>query len=80
MPGAGYYHAPFHAFYPQPYNFYDAARQQYYYAGQWAATPHRSVINLSAPTPAAASAAESARTDVSRGGFGRTGTSHSIWS
>ncbi len=73
VPGAGYYHAPFHAFYAQPYNFYDATRKQYFYGGQWGASPFQSVVNLSAPTPAAASLAEAARTDISRGGFGGTG-------
>lgn len=82
VPGAGYYHAPFHAFYPQPYNFYDAAKKQYYYGGQWGPGPHQSIINVSAPTPAAAQVAEAMRSDISRGGFGSTGRSSGshIWS
>ena len=76
VPGVGYYHAPFHAFYAQPYNYYDATRKQYFFGGQWADAPNQSIINLSAPTIAAASAAESARTDISRGGFGSTGSGH----
>lgn len=70
VPGAGYYHAPFHAFFPQPYNYYDAARKQYYFGGQWAPAPNQSIINLSSPTPSAASVAEATRTDITRGGFG----------
>jgi hypothetical protein len=76
VPGVGYYHAPFHAFYPQPYNYYDPVRKQYYFAGQWGDAPHQSIINLSAPTAAAANAAEATRTDISRGGFGHTGSGH----
>jgi hypothetical protein len=77
LPGAGYYHAPFQAFYPQPYNFYDPQRKQYFYGGQWGPAPHRSIVNISAPTAAAVLAAEAARTDVPRGGFGSTSRGHS---
>lgn len=80
VPGAGYYHAPFHAFYPQPYNFFDPAKKQYFFGGQWGGAPYQSVINISAPTPAAAQAAEAVRTDISRGGFGGTGGSHVFFS
>lgn len=79
--GAGYYHAPFQAFFPRPYNFYDAARKQYFYGGQWGPAPHRSVINVSAPTETAALTAEAARNAaVVRHGFGSTGGGHRIWS
>lgn len=79
--GAGYYHAPFNAFFPIAYNHFDSARGQYYAGGSWQAEPHRSVINISAPTAAAALAAESARdAQISRGGFGSTSNRHSIWS
>lgn len=83
LPGAGYYHAPFRAFYPQPYNHYDPARKMYFYGGQWGPAPHQSIVNVSTPTPEAAKAAESMRTDargssVRRSGFGSTGGSHSI--
>ncbi|MBI5688783.1 MAG: hypothetical protein HZC55_01705 [Verrucomicrobia bacterium] len=81
--GAGHYHAPFQGFYPLPYNHYDAQRGQYYYGGQWGPAPHRSIVNISTPTPSAAQAAQAARTDlprsstpvVVRDGFGST--SHS---
>lgn len=76
--GAGYYHAPFRAFFPQRYNQFDAERQQYYYGGTWADRPFASHINISTPMPEAVKAAESARHAVTRGGFGHTGSSHSI--
>ena len=72
VPGAGYYHAPFRAFYPQPYNYYDPRRKLYFYGGQWGATRHRSFINISAPSPTAALLAESARASIERSGFGST--------
>ncbi len=82
--GAGHYHAPFQRFYPYPYNHYDAQRRMYYYGGQWGPAPHRSVVNISAPTPDAAQAAQLARTDqarssttpVPRSGFGSSSRSH----
>lgn len=84
IPGAGYYHAPFGAFYPYPYNHFDAARREYFYGGIWGPAPHRSIVNISAPTEAAARAAELARTDrpvqtnnsIHRSGFGSSSGSH----
>jgi hypothetical protein len=80
IPGAGYYHAPFQAFFHQRYNHYDAAKKQYYYGGRWGAAPHQSIVNISAPTPQAAQAAEAARDAVARSGFGSTSRSHGVWS
>jgi hypothetical protein len=76
--GAGYYHAPFRAWYPMPYNSYDTSRKMYYHGGQWSPTPYESIVNLSSPTPEAVRVAESARTDVQRGGFGSSSRSSSI--
>jgi hypothetical protein len=73
VPGAGYYHAPFCAWYPMQYNDFDAARQQYYYGGQWGSEPWQSITNVSSPSAQAAASAEAMRTDVARGGFGSTG-------
>ncbi|MBI3879917.1 MAG: hypothetical protein HY301_07610 [Verrucomicrobia bacterium] len=70
VPGVGYYHAPFRAWYPLPYNQFDAAQQRYYHGGQWDAAPHESITNLSSPTPEAVARAEIVRTDVKRSGFG----------
>jgi hypothetical protein len=84
LPGAGYYHAPFQAFYSQPYNYFDPQRKMYFFGGKWDTVPHRSIINISAPTVEAAQRAESLRSDlrqtnyVPRGGFGSTSGSHSI--
>jgi hypothetical protein len=79
VPGAGYYHAPFRGFYSHPYNHYDVNRKLYFFGGQWGPAPHRSIVNISAPTPEAVRAAEAVRTDnVRRSGFGSTGGSHSI--
>lgn len=82
VPGAGYYHAPFRGFFAQPYNYFDAARQQYFFGGRWGPAPHRSIVNISAPTPEAAQRAETLRTDVARhvprAGFGSTAGTHSI--
>ena len=80
VPGAGYYHAPFHRFYPHPINCYDPALKLYYFGGQWGPTPFLSAINISAPTPEAAQLAEAARTDIQRGGFGSTSGSHFVGS
>jgi hypothetical protein len=80
IPGAGYYHAPFRAFYPQPYTHFDTQRRMYFYGGQWGPTPHRSILNISAPTPEAANAAQNARVDIARSGFGSTSRSHYIQS
>lgn len=80
LPGVGYYHAPFNAWYQHPYNFYDPQRKSYFYGGQWGASPFESVINISSPTAQAASQAEVARTDIVRGGFGRTGGGYGYYS
>jgi len=70
IPGAGYYHAPFRGWFAKPYNYYDSQNQLYFYGGQWGKLPFESITNLSNPTADAVALAESARTDISRGGFG----------
>ena len=81
IPGVGYYHAPFRAFYPRRYNDYDANTRRYYFGGRWETAPDLSVINISSPTPEVARAAETARNaQIERGGFGGTSRRHSIWS
>ena len=80
VPGAGYYHAPFRAFYPMPYNFYEPTNRQYFFGGRWSTAPHQSITNLSAPTPEVVQQALARRTDVPRSGFGSTSHSHSTWS
>jgi hypothetical protein len=73
VPGVGYYHAPFSAWYPLPYNHFDPATKRYFYGGQWGTTPWQSITNLSSPSAQAAASAEAMRTDVTRGGFGSSG-------
>lgn len=86
IPGAGYFHAPFGAFYPLPYNHYDAQRNMYFYGGQWGPAPHRSIVNISTPTAESARLAQSRRTDlppvvpIVRHGFGSTSGSRFIHS
>ncbi len=70
IPGAGYYHAPFRAWYFLPYNHFDAQKKLFFYGGQWGAQPFESITNISSPTSAAVQTAENSRTDISRGGFG----------
>jgi hypothetical protein len=78
--GVGYYHAPFRAWFPLPYNHFDPQSQRYFYGGQWSDTACQNITNISSPTASAAQQGESQRTDVARGGFGRTSGSHSIHS
>lgn len=80
---AGYYHAPYRAWFPLRYNHYDPQQQKYFHGGQWSPQPHQSFKNISFPLPeavAAASAAEHrppAGNTTARGGFGST--SYSSW-
>jgi hypothetical protein len=80
VPGVGYYHAPFQAWYSLPYNHFDPRTQRYFHGGQWTELPHESITNISSPSAQSAQQAQAARTDISRGGFGSTSHSHSIWS
>ena len=79
-PGAGYYHAPYRAWYPLPYNHYDPQQQRYFFGGQWAAAPEQNITNISAPTAAAVQQVTQTRTDIRRGGFGSSSRTHSVWS
>jgi hypothetical protein len=72
VPGVGYYHAPFRAWYNLPYNHFDPQGQRYFYGGQWGPAPFQTIINISQPTAEAATQVEARRTDVTRGGFGGT--------
>ena len=79
VPGVGYYHAPFRAWYALPYNHYDPQTQRYFFGGRWDTAPHQSITNLSGPTADVALLAQAQRTDVSRGGFGCSSSSHGFW-
>ena len=81
VPGAGYYHAGYHGFYPFPYNHYDAGRGGYFSGGSWRTSPETE-RNLTSSVPnrsAVASANSQFRSNraSTRGGFGRTGSSFS---
>ena len=70
VPGVGYYHAPYHAWFPFPYNAYAPGRG-YYYGGNWNAYPSEQTVAASRPTPSAVSTAQTAHNEtVRRGGFG----------
>jgi hypothetical protein len=79
VPGVGYYHAPFRAWYSLPYNHFDPQGRRYFYGGQWGATPFETVTNISQPTAQAAAQAEAQRTDITRGGFGSSSHSFGGW-
>jgi hypothetical protein len=85
VPGAGYYHAPFRAWYAIPYNHFDPQSQRYFYGGQWGAAPFETITNISQPTLQAAAQAQAAadavapRSSISRGGFGGIYHSHGGW-
>lgn len=52
MPGVGYYHSPFHAWYPVSFNTHDPNRG-YYYGGSWHAAPFAGIVpSSSRPSPA----------------------------
>ena len=74
--GAGYYHAPYHAWYPYPYNHH-VPGQGYYHGGSWTPEPATHSTTASRPTPQAAQLATTqhhnatrSRFSTTRGGFG----------
>ena len=70
VPGVGYYHAPFHGWFPFPYNSYASGRG-YYYGGNWNAAPDQQQVAASRPTADSVSHAQSTHTAaVRRVGFG----------
>ena len=80
----GYYHAPFRAFYPMPYNYFEPKSGRYFYGGIWGESAFLNFTNVSSPTPEVAALAQAQRTDVQRdiqrSGFGRTSGYRSTWS
>lgn len=79
VPGVGYYHAPFRAWYALPYNHFDPQAKRYFYGGQWGATPFETITNISQPTAQAVAVAQAQRTDIVRGGFGHSYHSHGVF-
>jgi len=78
VPGAGYYHAPFHMWYPHPYNYYRADRG-YYYGGTWNAYPDPQTVTGSKPSVHAINKAtvehKTHTSATRRGGFGSSSRS-----
>jgi hypothetical protein len=73
--GVGYYHAPYHAWFPYPYNSYQAGRG-YYHGGNWTSEPKVSATMASNPGVQTVKMAQSAHhSAVSRGGFGSSARS-----
>lgn len=61
VPGVGYYHAPYHAWFPHPYNFHDPSRG-YFAGGLWQAMPWAAASLLSSsPNTAAVTSARAAQ-------------------
>jgi hypothetical protein len=78
VPGAGYYHAPYHAWFPFPYNSYSPGRG-YYYGGNWNAYPDEGKEVASRPTVRGVSTAQTSHNEtVKRSGFGSS--SRRTWS
>jgi len=83
QPSQGYYHAPYHAWYPMPYGHFQPGRG-YYYGGAFQDTPH-SYPAVSASSPSQSAKAQSAPSGstvsgsatTSRGGFGSSAHSTS---
>ena len=81
-----YYHAPYRAWFPLPYNYY-SPNQGYYHGGNWTPQPNQSPITASKPISTAArsinskagssSSARSKSGSISRGGFGHSSHSSS---
>ena len=78
--GVGYYHAPFRAWFPLPYNHFDPQTHRYFQGGQWSETACQSSTNISPPSDQVARQAQAQRTDIVRGGFGRTSGFYGIHS
>ena len=77
VPGAGYYHAPYYAWFPFPYNSYVPGRG-YYYGGNYNHYPDERTEIASRPSSGAVTRAQAAHTAaVRRGGFGTSSRSTS---
>jgi len=50
IPGVGYYHAPYHGWFPFPYNYHDSSRG-YFAGGLWQAAPF--LLGMMASRPSA---------------------------
>ncbi len=72
--GQGYWHAPYHSWYPYPYNYYRPGFG-YYYGGSYYDHPEVSSIHASTPLRSSFSGSRAGifggeHVSISRGGFG----------
>ena len=74
--GRGYYHAPFHTWYPFPYNFYSPGIG-YYRGGSYYPQPDLTIPKPTYPGKFAYASAANAEERVNRGGFTRNGSGSS---
>ena len=81
IPGVGYYHSPYHSWFPFPYNHYDASRG-YFAGGLWQAVPFAAGVLSSRPNNDGVAAALAAqrrdqeqRARTGSGGVARPGGS-----
>ena len=72
IPDVGYYHAPYHSWFPFPFNHYDSSRG-YFAGGLWHAVPLVLSMMNSQPSPAAVTSALAARQDAERARPGTSG-------
>lgn len=81
---AGYYHAPYRAWFVHRYNHFDPQQKKYFHGGLWSEQPHQSFTNISTPLPdpVAVAVANQPKPPVQsstthRSGFGSTSRSSS---
>lgn len=73
--GAGYYHAPYGAWFARPYNSFTPG-QGYFHGGQWSSEPNVASLQASQPAPEAVRQAQQLHNKatpaggIRRGGFG----------
>lgn len=74
VPGVGYYHAPYHSWFPFPLNHHDPARG-YFAGGLWQAVPFAAGVLSSRPSTGAVSSALAAQQRYDQEQRARAGTS-----
>lgn len=79
LPGVGYYHAPFHRWFPFPLNHHDPALG-YYAGGAWQTTPLAAGLVRSRPEPDAARAAQQKQRETLSGAGGAARGGAGFWS
>lgn len=74
VPGVGYYHAPYHSWFPFPFNHHDPSRG-YFAGGLWQAVPFAAGVLSSRPNAGAVTSALSAQQHYDQEQRARAGTS-----